>query len=539
MGKKKITPEVLAQAEQIIAAKLGIGPEVLEKARRLQQGEAWNLDPLDINTAASDHHLTTTHPGTLGIDYETLRNMSRVPTIAAIIGTRVNQIAEFATPRQSRLDVGFEIGLRDERATPSNSERRQIRDLTDWIETCGDPAIDPEATFEQFIRKTVRDSLTFDAMTFETLKTRGGKPAGFQAVDAATIRRGLPTAAEKEAGRINTGLRHYVQVMHNKQVAQWDSDSFAYVIRRPRTWIKANDYGYPELEELITVVTNILNAEMYNANNFKHGLHAAGILAMVTKMDPRMFKVFRQEFYKMLQGAANSKRTPLVQLDPEAKEDIKAVNLSMSNKEMEYEHWTAYLLKIACSLFLMDPAELGFVFGAEGQNGSLVQQGPADRIQASREKGLRPLLRAVQNAVNRHIIRKVAPDLMLRFKGFDAGSEQAQLDADGKRVRAFMTPNEIRATYDLDPLGEEGTPLRKAADMVLDATFHQTVNQAEAALMAPSEEGGGGPMPDGAPEDGVPDDSEQDPNETIGKLFGKSLTQPQIPRVRSITLEVV
>ena len=89
-----------------------------------------------------------------------------------------------------------------------------------------------------------------------------------------------------------------------------------------------------ELEEAAGLITHLLNADIYNAANFTNGISVAGIIAVKSKMNPQLFRSFRREFYQMLSGSANAKKTPLVQLDPDSNEDLKALNLSASNKDM-------------------------------------------------------------------------------------------------------------------------------------------------------------------------------------------------------------
>ena len=85
----------------------------------------------------------------------------------------------------------------------------------------------------------------------------------------------------------------------------------------------------------------------------------------------------------------------------------------------------------------MDPAELGYVFGNEGQSSALNQGGPAQRIEYSKEKGLRPLLRALESWINRWIIGPIAPHLELSFVGLDTESEGQRLDAISKKVNSY------------------------------------------------------------------------------------------------------
>ena len=112
-------------------------------------------------------------------------------------------------------------------------------------------------------------------------------------------------------------------------------------------------------------------------------------------------------------------------------------------------------------MFQIDPAEIGFNFGVEGQSSAIFSMGVQDRAILSKEKGLRPLLRAIESWINRYIIDQIDPRYELTFIGLDSIPKDKQLEMDLKKM-AFMTLNEIRAKYDLPPhpMGDRiGNPL--------------------------------------------------------------------------------
>lgn len=472
---------------------------------------SFEIDPQTYLSAYNNDDTGHYHSGTGGLDYKTLLLMARQPVLSAIINTRINQVADFSQPQRSPYDLGFQIELKDYKTEPTAEQEKKIAELQKWMTTCGDDRIAFDNTFENFIRKIVRDSLIYDQCCFEIVRTRGGDIAGFVAVDSATIRRARPSEKEKQAGRRDPKKTAFIQVINNRKLATFTQRELCMGIRRPRTEMRVNGYGFPELEELSKVVTYLINAEMYNANNFTHGMHTAGILAVKSKMNPQLFRAFRREFYSMLHGAENSHRTPIIQLDPDAKEEVQSVNLSNSNKDMEYSQWMGWLLRLSCSIFAISPTELGgnWQYGNEGQSQSLSGQAAGDKITNSKELGLRPLLRAVESWLNRYIIDQIDPELCFRFKGFDTVSEAAKLDADIKSVKAFRTVNEVRALYDLEPLKD------KAADMILDPTYINAVQQAEMMEQQGEEEGeeepdfGGG---DETPSFEGPEDEEDQEN---------------------------
>ena len=515
-----------AQAQAVLMA------QELAKAQSLTPSKgkaplplAHDLDPHDVFTSAGDEAtLGHQHLGTAGLTYSTLAHMSRVPTIGAIIQTRINQVAEFAWPATQDGELGFQIRLRDREAKASKKQQKRAREITDWMLSCGDERIGYELNLEGFLRMLTRDSLTYDQGCFELVRTRGKDLAGFVPVDSSTIRRAVPTEKERKAGqRVKDETVAFVQVVADDVVAEWSARDFVFGVRRPRSNIHVAGYGCPELEDLIRVTTSLLHAETYNANNFTHGMHAAGILALKSKMNPKLFRAFRREFYSMMSGAYNAKKTPIIQLDPDSKEELQAVNLSQSNREMEFKEWMAYLQKIACAIYQIDPAELGFIYGAEGQSGALTQQGPEGRIVASKEKGLRPLLRALQVWLNRGVVSQIDPDYELVFVGLDHARQEAALESDLKKLKAFMTPNEIRSRYDLKPIPKEvdgGT-----ADLILDSSYLNTATQLlqQQQMAEGGEDGEGEPQEgEGEPQEGEGEEQFDMPEDDVDldALFG-------------------
>lgn len=462
-----------------------ISEELLQKALKTAEAggkiepSAYDLDPSNYAAyTSSDSYRGSEHEGTSQLDYDILTYMSRVPVISSILQTRINQIAEFCIPQEDQFKAGYVIRLRDKTKEPTDEEKKEMQTLTQWIETCGEGYKFGGAwDFESFVRMIIRDSLIYDQACFEIIKNRGGAIIGFIPVDASTIRRASVTEEEKKTGHRDWIDSAFIQVINGKRVATFDNDQLAFCIRRPRTNIVSRGYGFPELEELVKVVTHLVNAETYNASNFTNGIHANSILAIKSKMNPQLFRAFKREFYANLSGPAQAKRTPIIQLDPESQEEIESVNLGATAEEMGYKDWLGYLTKVACSVYQIDPAELGFVFGTEGQTGALTQQGPGARIQASKDKGLYPLLRSVQNWINRHIIHQVNDKYELRFMGLDAETEKDALTSDIQRVSNYMTINEIRAKHGLEEIEGGDVILNQAYITALGMSQQQAQEQ--------------------------------------------------------------
>jgi len=455
-----------------------VEPSIVELAKASKAAPApmsYAFDPSSMMWSWLGDRPTVNHPGTAGIDYGTLHRMSRIPVIGAMIQNRVNQIASFASTQRSRYGLGFEVVLKDTAKSPTEGEVKRAKEIEKLLLEAGGKH--GPGGFEPFLRMITRDSLTYDQVNFEVMSSAGGrvsgnhKPSGFIPVDAATIRRAKPTLRELDKGRRDPDRSVYVQVVDDEIVNEYSYEEMAFGVRRPRTSLFVNGYGYPELEELINVITNLLNAETYNAVNFTNGVHASTILALKSRMDARAFTAFKRDIMSMMVGPRNAKRTPIIQLDPsrEFGEDLKSISLGQSNRDMEYSSWVNWLLKISAAVFQIDPAEIGFVYGNEGSSSMLNQRGPEERIAHSMDKGFRPLIRAVQSWINHWIVEPLEPEFGFRFVGFDSLSEFHKVDLDVKRIRSYMTINEIRAEHDLPPLdGPTG-------DLILDGVYTSAI----------------------------------------------------------------
>lgn len=430
---------------------------------KVQEPESMQVSAADISNSFLMDASGAAAEGGRGLDSDQLRAMARVPLIAAIINTRVNQVAEFAAPSPNGDGVGFQIRHKHPHKKVSEDQLTTIQGLYEFMLSCGDPRANFENSFESFLRMLVRDSLTLDAACFEVIRTRSGQVCGFTNVDSSTIRRARMSESEKAAGRRDPEGVHFVQVVDNKVQSEFGVKDLCYGIRRPRADLKYRGYGEPELELCIGLLTNMLNAENYNAANFTNGISASGIVAVKTAMNPQLFRAFRREFYQMLSGSNNAKKTPLIQLNPDSDEDVKAINLSATNKEMEFQDWLHHVMKQICAIWAIDPVEIGFSFGDTGVSSTLSQGGPGQKVLMSRERGLRPLLRAIAYWINKYVISQIDDQFEFVFVGLDNESPADILKMDVEKVKSIMTVNEVRATYDLPPI--------PGGDIILDQTF--------------------------------------------------------------------
>ncbi|WAB25176.1 portal protein [Lysinibacillus phage vB_LfM_LysYB1] len=474
----------------------------IEKSQPAREMRALLEDPLGVLQAMGykDRQFS--------LSYDILRRMaSKDAVIGSIINTRVNQVSTFTVPaRFSRSGVGFEIRLRDPNVTPSKEDMNTITAIEQFLENTGYDNDNSRDDFDTFVRKITRDRLTFDQVSFEIVPDRKGRPAEFHAVDASTIRIASEQTQEDAmaTGDFKKGDEvKYVQVVNGKIQAYFTAEELAFGVANPRSDINISGYGYSELEMLIQQVTSHIWAEEYNSRFFSQGGTTKGILNLkgnaTAPISPHQLESFKRQWLSQVSGMTGAWKTPVVSVD-----GLEYINVSQSNREMEFEKWMNYLINIACAVYQIDPSEINFPNrGGAGSSGGggLGDGGIEDRLNHSRDKGLRPLLRFVETMINKHIVSKFDQKYVFSFVGIDSKSEKEIATLQQMQVKVFKTVNEIRK--------EEGKPKLEGGDIILDPVYIQYLGQQQQAEMM-KQQGMGGEQ-DGFGDQG--DDTNQDVNE--------------------------
>lgn len=478
--------------------------EAIEKARsgRLdkdspakKQPSSFFINPYDyLHTAAGKWQERPSR-----IEYGTLRNIAiKNPVVAAIHNTRINQVASFSSP--SRLmelsgnpQVGFKIIHKDPEHKLTAGEKGFVRKLEDFIQYCGvsTPAtVYDRDDFDVWLRKSVRDSLTLDAVATELIPTRNkNSVAEFYCVDAATIR-----FAKIRQEMTDEDETAFVQILNGQIVTEFRPDEMFYGIRNPTSSIENACYGMSEIEQLISVVTSIFNAMAHNSAFFKKGMAARGILNFKLNengdgIPDVQFESFKRAFEMMTAGTNNAWKIPMVQAH-----DLEFVNLGGNNREMEFSLYLDFLTRLACAIYLIDPAEISFKQANTSGGGNVVfESAEQQRLTASKDRGLRALLIAFQRWINHFIIARVAPEFFFCWDGLELKTEEEVISIRKQKVEAYCTLDEIREEAGLKALGPD-----KGGDMVLNPQYVQIMQQKQMMAMQQGAAGGSedeGPSP--------------------------------------------
>jgi hypothetical protein len=459
-----------------------------EKERvKFEEARSAILDPYNFTGMGGVRSKPTAIP------FATLRNMAKVPAIAAIILTRQNQAARFTRRPRFDGDLGFSIRLKDQKATMTDAAHKRAREIEDFImKTGGVKNLKRKDNFNTFLRKIVRDTLTLDAMAWENVPNLKGGLAEVWAVDAATIELvvNAPTGdlidvpvyvPVTKRGMKLDGDVSYIQRLNGQVVAEYTEEQLAYAIRNPRTDIDYTDFGMSELETLIEIVTGIMNGVRYNTSYFNSSSLPQGILSIVGNYGDKQLEAFKRHWKNLTTGASGKWATPVV-----AMQDGQGINFTpfkTSNRDMEFNEFLEFLFNIACAVYQIDPNEVGFKSWTSSTSMSSSDNTEA-KMEKSEDKGLIPLMNFLSDTLNSEVIDRMDEDFELAWVGLDEDNEDAKI----QRMETYLssgykTVNMLRKENDEEPIAA------KWADAPANATLIQ-VFMAESGLAQQGQEQG-------------------------------------------------
>lgn len=402
------------------------------------------------------------------ITYYTLRHMvQRAPAVQAIIMTRSRQVASFSKPTKDRYQMGCRIKVRDSEKEPTKAELQWIKQMESVITRTGVTS-NPRGrdNFTTFLKKIMWDTMTFDQMCFEIVENRKGEPAEWYAVDASTIR--LADSASTYFDEDELSEVRYVQIYDSMIINEYTQNELCFGVRNPRTDIKLYGYGVSELEMLINVITALLSSWEYNQKFFSQGSASKGIINFKGPVNNKQLQAFRRMWYQQISSVQNAWRTPITNSP-----DLQYIDLQQSSKDMEFNAWMDFQLKLACAMYGMDPSEINFKYGNVGQKSGLQESSNREKVTESKERGLRPLLDFIADCINQYIVYPINENFEFAFCGLDAMTRDDVASLNMKRGKVFMTVDELRAEEDKPPLPDG------KGEVILDPTWLQYAQMKE------------------------------------------------------------
>ena len=445
------------------------------------------------------------------LSFSVLRRMGDIHIVKSIVSTRVEQIMNFMDFSEDEQKEGFTIRKKkslfstgDEKLT--NEDKKKISKIVDFLEKGGlTDKWDNVDSLQEFISKIMSDSLTLDQLAFEMVRNRMWELQKFRAVDASLIRFLDSVDPRQREGfeqyRFKGHLPRYCMVwdemiLHNpitKEPILYYPWELGFGIRNKTSDVRRNGYGVSELETLVEIITWILWGLTYNGNFFKNGSQPKGFINIKNpNISNSTLQEFRQAWTQTMGGVNQSHRTPVINGI-----DLEWIDLQkLSNRDMEFNEWTKFLIIMTCSVYRIDPSELGFNFKESQQ--IFGQDGQRERLKHSREKGLKPLLIFLQGVITKYIVSELDENYEFAFTGIEVEDEEAQVKLDSEKLSSGMiSMQDIFKKYN----GRDFDPEK---DIILNQVYQGMKQAEEQNKMF------GASQPGQQPE-GVPEGDEEDP----------------------------
>jgi len=444
------------------------------------------------------------------VSFDVLKKVGDTPVVGSVINTRVFQLQNFLRFTDNNKEEGYIIrkkrSIFDKKSNESNKEERvKIEYIVNFLENGGlKSKWDINDDLHDFVRKIMRDSLTYDQLAAECERNRRFELIGMTAIDASTVRiletvdprfRELSKQRYKEQfGQLPRYAQVYQSNVMKNPFTQEDIVFYPwelmYAQRNKSTALDKNGYGTSEIEILLDIITWSLWGMQYNGNFFKQGSNPKGFINLKdggANMD--VVNDFRQTWRQMLAGVNNSHKIPVF-----SGIDLEWIDLQSNNRDMEFQQWMEFLIIMICSVFTIDPSELGYQFQKQAQ--IFGQTGQKERIQHSKKKGLKPLLLFLEKVLTKWIVSEIDKDYELVFTGIDNSDEAEIVDLIAKKIAAGTVSFE--SAFE----AEMGRKYNPKTDTILNPVFLQAQQMKQfggegsnGAVDEMTGEGGGAPNP--------------------------------------------
>ncbi len=416
--------------------------EILKANSYLEKQSSKEIDPKSYFWLPDNwFHTGQGYKDTLkSVSFEVLQRMGGTFITKAIVNTRIEQIQTFLSFTTDESKEGFTIKRKRGLITKPESvkdysyrDQKQIEYLVNFLNYGGENSKwESTDDLSDFVRKIMRDSLVFDQLSFECVRNRYGELKRYYATDASLIRildcEDPRYHEEWKNWELNGFYPTYGQVW-NSQILKnpitkkpivfypWE---LGYGVRNKTSNIRTNGYGASELESLVDIVTWILWGMQYNGNFFKQGSQPKGFINIKSPgTNNATLNQFKNNWRTMMTSVENSHRIPVFEGI-----DLEWTNLQSNNRDMEFHGWVEFLIILTCSVYTIDPSELGFNF--KGQSQMFGDSGQKERLQHSKKKGLSPLLKFLEKIINKYIISEVDDRFEFVFTGVDTEDRELQ-----------------------------------------------------------------------------------------------------------------
>lgn len=458
--------------------------------------------------------------------------------VGSIVTLAIQQSMEFSHVSHDRDVPGWEVVLKDNKATLNSTQKKQKEFLENLImNTKRDDYESPEphdATFRDLITSYSRDRILIDKITWEIERDKKGETVALHILDGASILPVLPGGFYGSTAQIGTGMfggytklsdeirkakldqvppleevRYIQELIYGSSgggiTAAFSDRDIIYDLGNELNDIRYYKQGLSVVEKANIAVVAFINSITFNSNGLSRGSIPKVAIAMGKDQayTEEQLEDMQDEWMANFESMDGQWNIPLLN------GDAKVLNMLPNNRDMEYQKYMEFTGALICSICGVDSAELGLRLN---QAQAVLSENSDGKQIFSKNRAVRERLGGFAYIMNRWIEKsgyEFAKDFVFRFNGLSTEDKSFEADLKKKKVETYMTVNEIRAEEDLKPV-ENG-------DIILNTVFMQAKQGAEQAAMGEGMEGEGGE------DEGFGGFSDEETDDLVEEAMGKAI----------------
>lgn len=292
-------------------------------------------------------------------------------------------------------------------------------------------------SFRNLTDMIVEDLMVLDAVSLEKRSTLGGEALGLLPVDAATIKVRVDSSGRTpEPPEVA-----YQQILRGKIQAEFTAEEMFYGMLNPRT---NTPYGLAPLETLVMTVNSALKSSLLNLEYMTEGNVPEGFYTVPKEWTSKQIREFQEIFDSAIAGDGTA--TSRIRFMPEG-----SYTPTHKVDDMRYKEFSEWLMKITCSVFDVQPIEIGFE-PKQGLGGAGFSQGQ-DII--TNRKAIIPMANFLKDIWDDYIQNELGyTDLEFQYEGLEYKDAKMEAEVNEILIRSGqVTVDEIRQQQQKDPLG--------------------------------------------------------------------------------------
>ena len=446
-----------------------------------------------------------------GVNPESLRKITRENVAPQMImAMRRADFARYAPVSTRPWEPGWKIQMRDNRATPSAQDRRDMKSAESFIYN-GSRDYDYQdarerdakllSPFGTFLRQFADDIHTFDGWALWTQPDRIGRPMAFANLPAGMIRLAVPGKGIKNDPRLFAAL---VDETSNP-VKSFTRQELTWRVMNPRTDPAAMGYGWPIPEQGARLIQAFQSAIDLNASTFdKNGIPNGMLLLKGDYYNQEQIDALMREWTNMKRGISKTWGLPVMSVPEDS--EIELLNfMDLKGEEVRYRDHMNMMAGLYAIISQFPVSRLGLFASGRGKDNTPAK-GEATEIQGVDDPGLPSTLQFVEDTVNAYLLWPIWPHLSFVFMAKNPVQDARSY----QELTKARTWKEARAEADLPDLTstvpKELKPLAEIMNLAPEDTSKMAAFQTVAVKMLEiltgttgTEGGGKDPANPGAP----------------------------------------